>query len=93
MIHSQYVLISTEGPDGQLFWYNVSVAEAEFDVELVSVFTLPQAKHRWSTAVALLPDPSELLICGDRRGSVHLYVKGWSNELYCDTKLRKITVR
>ena len=38
-------------------------------------FVLPPARQHWATAVTLLPE--EKIVCGDRRGSLHLYS-------YCD---------
>ena len=64
------------GPNGQLFWYNVSGNKTELSIELVSKFSLPHSKHRWSTAVVLFPHSTNLFICGDRRGSIHLFDKG-----------------
>lgn len=60
----------------------------EFEVSKVGLFTLPPSKHRWISAVLVLNDnsnnttgstaatpycSSKIVICGDRKGSVHLY--------------------
>lgn len=41
----------------------------------LACFTLPISKHRWLTTVSVLPNPgpSSLVLCGDRKGSLHLY--------------------
>ena len=43
-------------------------------VRLVSLI-LPMSKHRWLTTVSILSHPrhSRLVLCGDRKGSLHLY--------------------
>ncbi len=44
---------------------------------MVATFTLPSSKHRWLTTVSILKTPGsnsgDILLCGDRRGSLHLY--------------------
>nr|CAB3267721.1 WD repeat-containing protein 6-like [Phallusia mammillata] len=62
------------GPSGQLNWYHVDT-----DVILVSKFVLPQAKHRWHMdALIVNSESQDHVICGDRRGSIHLFVNGQS---------------
>jgi len=72
----RFLILHVLGPNGQLRWYTVTSNKADISVEIVSEFILPTSKHRWSTAITLLPNAFGLFICGDRRGSVHLYSKG-----------------
>lgn len=46
----------------------------------LACFTLPVSKHRWLTTISILPHPSphsthpfSWVLCGDRKGSLHLY--------------------
>jgi len=63
------------GKGGCLKWYTVEAKDSYVKASLVTSFILPLAKHRWHTAVSLL-SASNLVVCGDRRGSVHLFRKG-----------------
>ena len=45
------------------------------EAKRLACFTLPASKHRWVTTVSILHTPSHLFsaLCGDRKGSLHLY--------------------
>uniref|UniRef100_A0ABM5FJ65 tRNA (34-2'-O)-methyltransferase regulator WDR6 n=1 Tax=Pogona vitticeps TaxID=103695 RepID=A0ABM5FJ65_9SAUR len=61
------------GPAGALLWLEVSCAPPRgVTVGIKRRFLLPLCKQRWHTCAALLPQ-GELLLCGDRRGSVMLF--------------------
>lgn len=50
----------------------------EFTVSSVASLSLPPSKHRWISAVTLLStvlksDSQTTILCGDRKGSVHVY--------------------
>jgi hypothetical protein len=57
----------------------------------LACFTLPVSKHRWLTTVSLLSysmlHPPSLALCGDRKGSLHLYrvSKDMENSKPCQT--------
>ena len=66
--------------------WNVQEVDGNFSVDSVSRLSLPPSKHRWLSAVAVLPyfnsnsavnaatpHSQTAIICGDRKGSVHVY--------------------
>lgn len=49
-----------------------------FTISSLVLLSLPPSKHRWISAVTILsnvpkPDSHTAVICGDRKGSVHVY--------------------
>ena len=49
-----------------------------FTVSSLVLLSLPPSKHRWISAVTVLsnmpkPDSQTTVLCGDRKGSVHVY--------------------
>ena len=58
------------GQDGALKWFKMETNKS-LSVNEVAQFTLPKSKHRWHTTAIVLDD--DMVICGDRRGSIHLY--------------------
>jgi WD40 repeat protein len=70
----------TTGPEGQGVWWRVIPGTIYRVVPLVNGHTslvLPPCKHRWVTAAAAVPlQKSEecVLVCGDRKGSLHSYL-------------------
>ncbi|XP_064630402.1 tRNA (34-2'-O)-methyltransferase regulator WDR6-like [Lineus longissimus] len=69
---SNTVLVS--GPDGKIVIYELLVEDGHMGtlVKLFHDFTLPYCKQRWVTSAILLPE-EELLVCGDRGGTLHVY--------------------
>ena len=85
-VDSPHNLISC-GPEGRMDWWKVTIGlpAREFHLEPLRTFWLPPSKQRWATCAELLilsrknkvddgkgADPY-LLLCGDRKGSLHLY--------------------
>ncbi|XP_053154875.1 WD repeat-containing protein 6 isoform X2 [Hemicordylus capensis] len=61
------------GPAGVLLWLQVSFCPLEeVTVAAQQCFLLPLCKQRWHTCATFLPQ-GELLLCGDRRGSLMLF--------------------
>ena len=50
----------------------------DINLTMKAKFILPPARQHWATAVTLLPE--EKIVCGDRRGSLHLYSYSQSND-------------
>lgn len=68
------LLLLASGPGGVVACLEISAAptgKAIFVKERCR-YLLPPSKQRWHTCSAFLP-PGDFLICGDRRGSVHLF--------------------
>ena len=77
------------GPEGQMTWWNIKHVHnvPVFIVSPLRSFILPHSKQRWATAIEIFPNPSTkrssdnenwtaesmLLVCGDRKGSLHLF--------------------
>ena len=77
------------GPEGQMTWWNIKHVNSVpvFIVSPLRSFILPPSKQRWATAIEIFPNPSTkrssdnenwtaesmLLVCGDRKGSLHLF--------------------
>ncbi|XP_072023406.1 tRNA (34-2'-O)-methyltransferase regulator WDR6-like, partial [Amphiura filiformis] len=60
------------GPGGHLDWYKVTTDSCDtINLIIRSKFILPSARQHWATAVSVLAD--EGILCGDRRGSLHVY--------------------
>lgn len=66
--------------------WNIQEDNGKFSVDSVSRLSLPPSKHRWVSAIAVLsyfnsdsavdvavPHSQTAIICGDRKGSVHVY--------------------
>ncbi|XP_071505459.1 tRNA (34-2'-O)-methyltransferase regulator WDR6-like [Diadema antillarum] len=62
--------LMSSGMDGCLTWWKVS-ALASLAMIPHAQFTLPPCRQRWATCAVVLDD--DRVVCGDRRGSVHLY--------------------
>eukprot|EP00057_Strongylocentrotus_purpuratus_P033199 XP_790551.3 PREDICTED: WD repeat-containing protein 6 [Strongylocentrotus purpuratus] len=62
-------LFST-GMDGELTWWKVRTSPS-LALLAHAHFTLPPCKQRWATSVTLYGE--DQFVCGDRRGSVHLF--------------------
>ncbi|XP_077781245.1 tRNA (34-2'-O)-methyltransferase regulator WDR6 isoform X3 [Podarcis muralis] len=61
------------GAAGSLLWLEVSLGPPEgVAVVVKQCFRLPLCKQRWHTCAAFTPQ-GELLLCGDRRGSLMLF--------------------
>ncbi|XP_027738031.1 WD repeat-containing protein 6 [Empidonax traillii] len=61
------------GPEGEMLWLDVAHRPGQAPcVRLRGRYLLPPCKHRWHTCAAFLPQ-GELLVCGDRRGSLLLF--------------------
>ncbi|XP_060127257.1 tRNA (34-2'-O)-methyltransferase regulator WDR6 isoform X2 [Zootoca vivipara] len=61
------------GAAGSLLWLEVSLGPPEGVAVVVKrCFRLPLCKQRWHTCAAFMPR-GELLLCGDRRGSLMLF--------------------
>ena len=70
-------------------WWNIKHVNnvPVFIVSPLRSFILPPSKQRWATAIEIFPNPSTkrssdnedwtaesmLLVCGDRKGSLHLF--------------------
>ncbi|NWV31740.1 WDR6 protein, partial [Grantiella picta] len=72
------------GPEGEMLWLDVTHRPGQAPwVKLMGRYLLPPCKQRWHTCAAFLPQ-EELLVCGDRRGSVLLFPcsssSGWAAE-------------
>lgn len=49
-------------------------------------FHLPYTKQRWISAACLLPNGSDLLVCGDRGGTIQVYdmlAEVWGKFMSC----------
>ncbi|XP_014726982.1 PREDICTED: WD repeat-containing protein 6 [Sturnus vulgaris] len=61
------------GHDGEMLWLDVTHRPGQAPwVRLMGRYLLPPCKQRWHTCAAFLPQ-EELLVCGDRRGSLLLF--------------------
>ncbi|NXK88818.1 WDR6 protein, partial [Formicarius rufipectus] len=61
------------GPEGEMLWLDVAHRPGRAPwVRLMGRYLLPPCKQRWHTCAAFLPQ-GELLVCGDRRGSLLLF--------------------
>ncbi|NWQ60342.1 WDR6 protein, partial [Neopipo cinnamomea] len=61
------------GPEGEMLWLDVAHRPGQAPcVQLMGRYLLPPCKQRWHTCAAFLPR-GELLVCGDRRGSLLLF--------------------
>ncbi|XP_039239522.1 WD repeat-containing protein 6 [Pipra filicauda] len=61
------------GPEGEMLWLDVAHRPGQAPcVRLMGRYLLPPCKQRWHTCAAFLPQ-EELLVCGDRRGSLLLF--------------------
>lgn len=75
------------GQDGYMKLCKVDTTEeGKPHLNLTGCFTLPHSKQRWITDAVLFPpntpDKDLLLVCGDRRGSIHLYKNGTQDPVY-----------
>jgi len=65
------------GPEGVIKYITHTKDEDKnFSLNLLHTFSLPYSKQRWITCAAIIPCDGEhqiKLVCGDRRGSIHLY--------------------
>ena len=91
------------GPEGQMTWWNIEHVNnvPVFIVSPLRSFILPPSKQRWATAIEIFPNPSTkrssdnenwtaesmLLVCGDRKGSLHLF------DPRCSTSSEKVLVK
>ncbi|XP_063797201.1 tRNA (34-2'-O)-methyltransferase regulator WDR6 [Pseudophryne corroboree] len=65
----------SSGANGVIVWLQVKCASGNFiSVTEQCRFILPACKHRWHTSIAFLPK-EDLMVCGDRRGSLMLFPK------------------
>ncbi|XP_075039671.1 tRNA (34-2'-O)-methyltransferase regulator WDR6 [Mixophyes fleayi] len=63
----------SSGANGALVWLQVECASGDLtSVTEKSLLILPPCKQRWHTSVAFLPK-EDLIMCGDRRGSLMLF--------------------
>ncbi|NXU93342.1 WDR6 protein, partial [Xiphorhynchus elegans] len=72
------------GPEGEMLWLDVAHRPGWAPwVRLMGRYLLPPCKQRWHTCAAFLPQ-GQLLVCGDRRGSLLLFPcsssSGWAAE-------------
>ncbi|XP_074139331.1 tRNA (34-2'-O)-methyltransferase regulator WDR6 isoform X2 [Sminthopsis crassicaudata] len=65
------------GPEGVILWLDISLGPSGRlnKVEERWRYVLPLCKHRWHTCLTFLPQ-GDLLVCGDRRGSLLLFPCG-----------------
>jgi len=79
--HSPQHLFSC-GPDGQITWWNIRYNDGEplLEVTPVCLFVLPPSKQRWASAIEIFSNGKEswttesvVVVCGDRKGSLHLF--------------------
>ncbi|CAH1783035.1 unnamed protein product [Owenia fusiformis] len=68
--------VLTSGPEGEIIRWSVDANLGE--VERKDVWILPTSKQRWTSAATWIQQ-YELLIVGDRVGSVHVYKKSEKN--------------
>ena len=70
------------GPEGLVIWWTVEcvVASKTFGCEVKASFRLPYCRQRWPNSVYVAPDDTtcagqsaSLVLCGDRRGSLHVF--------------------
>ncbi|XP_071406469.1 tRNA (34-2'-O)-methyltransferase regulator WDR6 [Pithys albifrons albifrons] len=67
------VAFLVSGPEGEMLWLDVVHRPGRAPwVRLMGRYLLPPCKQRWHTCAAFLPQ-GELLVCGDRRGSLLLF--------------------
>ncbi|XP_069139917.1 tRNA (34-2'-O)-methyltransferase regulator WDR6-like [Argopecten irradians] len=60
----------TSGPDGEMVLWNLELSSNQTKLHKKCCLDLPPSKHRWVSAATVT---SDLLVCGDRMGSVHVY--------------------
>nr|XP_003217908.1 PREDICTED: WD repeat-containing protein 6 [Anolis carolinensis]XP_008103645.1 PREDICTED: WD repeat-containing protein 6 [Anolis carolinensis]XP_008103646.1 PREDICTED: WD repeat-containing protein 6 [Anolis carolinensis]XP_008103647.1 PREDICTED: WD repeat-containing protein 6 [Anolis carolinensis] len=71
--HPDTCSLCVSGPAGAMLWLEVSChPHDEVTVVVKQCFLLPLCKQRWHTCATFLPH-GELLLCGDRRGSVMVF--------------------
>lgn len=84
------------GPDGLILWWSVSCSDVNrvFLSEVKAYFRLPYCRQRWPNSIFLSPkggmsakvlhEPdsnARLVLCGDRRGSLHIFKAGDKGEV------------
>ncbi|XP_053576770.1 WD repeat-containing protein 6 [Bombina bombina] len=70
----------SSGPDGIMVWTEVTCdSEGIMSGIERGRFSLPVCKHRWHTSIAFVPN-QDLIVCGDRRGSLLLYPTNVTSE-------------
>ncbi|XP_068108782.1 tRNA (34-2'-O)-methyltransferase regulator WDR6 [Hyperolius riggenbachi] len=63
----------SSGPNGVMVWLEVTCSsDCVGSVSEKRRFILPTCKQRWHTSIAFIPEDN-LIICGDRRGSLMLF--------------------
>ncbi|XP_033756154.1 LOW QUALITY PROTEIN: WD repeat-containing protein 6-like [Pecten maximus] len=60
----------TSGPDGKMIFWELRLSSNQATLHKKCSLELPPCKHRWVSAATMT---SDLLVCGDRGGSVHVY--------------------
>ncbi|OWF38296.1 WD repeat-containing protein 6-like [Mizuhopecten yessoensis] len=60
----------TSGPDGEMIYWELGLSSNQVTLQKLCSLELPPCKHRWVSAATMT---SDLLVCGDRGGSVHVY--------------------
>ncbi|XP_028403319.1 WD repeat-containing protein 6-like isoform X2 [Dendronephthya gigantea] len=73
------------GPEGLVIWWSVEGRgkSKEFHCEVKARFRLPYCRQRWPNSVFLVDGDSlcsTFLLCGDRRGSLHVFKATNENE-------------
>ena len=78
------------GPEGLVIWWTVKCFEASktFRCEVNATFRLPYCRQRWPNSVYLITDDTacadlnpSLVLCGDRRGSLHVFKANTEKEV------------
>ncbi|KAJ1111028.1 hypothetical protein NDU88_008366 [Pleurodeles waltl] len=73
---SQIFSLFSSGSSGVMLWLEVPCSFGLLgEVRERGRYCLPLCKHRWHTSVAFVPK-EDLIVCGDRRGSLLLYKVG-----------------
>ncbi|XP_060064987.1 WD repeat-containing protein 6-like [Ylistrum balloti] len=65
----------TSGPDGEMIYWEFRIISNQASLQKIHSLELPPSKHRWVSAATTT---SDLLVCGDRVGSVYVYTLGTS---------------
>lgn len=79
LLHNSAVFLLLTGPEGEIKLLAVKKTSTSVAIAIKATFSLPHSRQRWVSAASLVKYRNNsfvdefLLVCGDRRGSLHLY--------------------
>jgi hypothetical protein len=88
--HDNFFDLFSCGPEGLVIWWTVQCLKTSqsFSCEVKANFRLPYCRQRWPNSVYLVTRDTicternaSLVLCGDRRGSLHVFKNIAENEV------------